>query len=625
MVVTSNSLKYSQVARYVVKSPRKMHMYLHRHTGDGQESECRGAKDGDSRRFSLSRTHLSAFQQAARINASLLSRFSLIFLVVLMWPALSAQAAVIAAIDRANVELNESFTLKITVDTAIDVEPDALALEEDFFVGTRSQLSNTTIVNGQISRSRTWTYVLMAKREGDLLIPPVKIGSEQSEPVPIRVTPPSTTLPGEADIFVTTEADHTESFVQAQVLYTVKVYRAVATRQPRLSEPSIGGVEVLVESAGDERSYESILNGKAYNVVERIYALFPQESGSISIEPARFEARVLRDGRITGRKIFESDPIDIVVNPIPPPPDEFPNAVWFPAKSVIVSEDWSREPDRLPAGEPITRHVTVTAVGQLSTQIPVLEPASSDAIKVYPDKPEFRDSADASGIRAVRRDQYAMIGVTAGDVELPSVELPWWNIDAAEWQIARLPGSTLSILPSLIAPAPEPVVEEQEDASDDSATSAPAELVYSDFWRLVSVGLGGAWIMTIIAWWWSRRPTDYSPQVPEPPPIHKQQAKFLKAARKAALDGDAAGVKANLLEWGRLQWPANPPRSVGIISSRVSLPLSTHLQALCSASYGPGEHNWNGEELAKAMRSISVLAEEVDDRPVEGLPPLSPV
>ena len=199
------------------------------------------------------------------------------------------QAAVIASVDRATVELNESFTLTITVDTAIDIEPDASALEEDFYVGTRSQLSNTTIVNGQISRSRTWKYILMARNEGDLEIPPVRIGSEQSEPVPIRVTPPSTSVPGEADIFVTAEIDHDESFVQAQILYRVKVYRAVATRQPRLSEPSISGVEVLIESAGEERSYESILNGKAYNVVERVYALFPQESGSIAIEPARFE------------------------------------------------------------------------------------------------------------------------------------------------------------------------------------------------------------------------------------------------------------------------------------------------------------------------------------------------
>ena len=166
--------------------------------------------------------NLRSKSQAVRYGLKTMLNWRLAFtaglLAILMLPVMSAHAAVIASVDRANVELNESFTLKITVDTSIDVEPDASALEEDFFVGTRSQLSNTTIVNGQISRSRTWTYVLMARREGNLEIPPVRIGTEQSESVPIRVTPPSTTLPGEADIFVTTEVDHTESFVQAQVL-----------------------------------------------------------------------------------------------------------------------------------------------------------------------------------------------------------------------------------------------------------------------------------------------------------------------------------------------------------------------------------------------------------------------
>jgi hypothetical protein len=114
----------------------------------------------------------------------------------------AANAAVIASVDRANVELNESFTFKVMVDTAIDIEPDASALDTDFYIGNRSQLSNTTIVNGQISRSRTWTYVLMAKREGNLLIPPVIVGNEQSEPVPVTIAPPSNALPGEADIFV---------------------------------------------------------------------------------------------------------------------------------------------------------------------------------------------------------------------------------------------------------------------------------------------------------------------------------------------------------------------------------------------------------------------------------------
>lgn len=535
----------------------------------------------------------------------------------------SAQAAVIASVDRSDIELNESFTLKITVDTAIDTEPDASALAAEFFVGTRSQLSNTTIVNGQISRSRTWTYVLMAKREGILEIPPIIIGAEQSNPVPINVSAPSNSLPGEADIFVTTEVDHANTFVQAQLLYTVKVYRSVPTRQPRLSEPDIRGVEVLIEVAGEERSYESILNGKAYNVVERVYAIFPQESGQVTIAPARFEARVLRDGRITGRKIFESEGINIVVNPIPPPPDGFPDAAWFPARDVTLSQTWSREPDRLPAGEPITRHITVTALGQLSTQIPVINPAVADTIKIYPDKPELRDMAEASGIRAVRSDQYAMIGISPGEVHLPELQLPWWNIDAGEWQLASLPGTTINILPSANAAVAPPVVTEQPLLQQQ--LNASGNLVaQSSFWRRVSAALAGIWLLTVVAWWWSRRPVSRTPREPAPPPIYKQQAKILQAARKAAQAGDGAGVRSALLSWGRLEWSDSPPLNIGDFANRVAMPLSTQLQSLCRADYGPQKASFDGEALAKSLRSISVLREQKEQRPTDILPPLMP-
>lgn len=534
-----------------------------------------------------------------------------------------AEASVIASVDRADIELNESFTLKITVDTAIDTEPDASALDADFFVGTRSQLSNTTIVNGQISRSRTWTYVLMAKREGNLEIPPVIIGAEHSEPVPINVSAPSNALPGEADIFVTTEVDHSNSFVQAQLIYTVKVYRSVATRQPRLSEPDISGVEVLVEVAGEERSYESILNGKAYNVVERVYAIFPQESGQIAIAPAKFEARVLRDGRITGRKIFESEAISVVVNPIPPPPEEFPDAVWFPARDVTLSEEWSRVPDRLPAGEPITRHITVTALGQLSTQIPVIDPAVASKIKIYPDKPELRDTAAASGIRAVRKDQYAMIGIAAGNVELPELQLPWWNIDVGEWQVARLPGTSITILPSANA-AVVPPVATAEPAPQQDANVSGNLVIQSKFWRRVSEALAGVWLLTVITWWWSRRPVDRMPKEPEPPPVYKQQSRILKAARKAAQAGDGPGIRSALLDWGRLEWPDNAPLNIGDLANRVAMPLSTHLEGLCRADYGPQKESFDGEALAKSLRSISVLQEDREERATDVLPPLMP-
>jgi len=546
----------------------------------------------------------------------------LIATVALLVCAGPADAAVVASIDRSRIELNESFTLKVTVDTAIDVEPDASALEEDFFVGSRSQLSNTTIVNGQITRSRTWTYILMAKEAGNLVIPPVIIGSERSEPIDVSVLPPSNTVPGEADIFVSAEVDYSDSYVQAQILYTVKVYRAVATRQPRLSDPEITGVDVLVEIAGEERSYDSLIDGKAYNVVERVYALFPQQSGQIRISPALFEARVLRNGRISGRKIFQSDPIEITVNPIPPPPDGFPNAAWLPAKSVSLSEEWSREPGELPAGEPITRHLTVSALGQLSTQIPAIDVTVSDKVKVYPDKPDLTVSAEAGGILATRTDQYAMIATEAGNIDLPEVQLPWWDIEASEWRIAALPGRTIAVLPSAdaLVPAPAPVAEPAplEEPAD-------AVVVHSMFWRRVSEVLAGVWILTVLGWWWSSRPRTREQREPEEPPVHKQQAKFLKQARKAALDGDATALKAALLQWGRLQWPEHAPRNIGDLADRVTDPLSSELLRLARRSYGPDAAGpWRGEELARALRSFGIREPEKAQHATDILPPLMP-
>ena len=536
---------------------------------------------------------------------------------------LSAQtlAAVVTRVDRADIELNESFTLEVITDANIDLQPDISALDEYFYVGQGSQLSNTTIVNGQINRSKTWTYVLMPKVNGQITIPPISIGSEQSEPLVITVSEPRYAPPGVAEVFVTSEVDFSETYVQAQLLLTIKIYRSVATRQPALRDPTLSGVEVLSELAGDDRSYEAVIDGTAYNVVERVYALFPQQSGQIEISPARFEARVLRNGRITGRKVYESEPQIVTVLPIPPRPAEFPDAVWLPARDLQLTEDWSRDSDEIRAGEPLTRHVTISALGQLETQIPALEPPSASGINIYPDKPELSRRIESGGIRGVRKDQYAMIGVTAGVVVLPELEVPWWNTVESEWQVARLPEQSINILHSGEAPAP--VAEAAIPVEAETAAEAPEKTsMPGGFWRRVSELLAAVWLVTLLAWWWTSRP-EKKLREPAPVPLHKRQARHLKDARKAARAGDGPGVREALLKWGALEWPDDTPRSIGALARRVSVPLSDGLNNLSSLSYGPNRGDWDGEALATAIRSFSVLKED-DSEADEKLPPLMP-
>ena len=529
----------------------------------------------------------------------------------------AARGDIVVSVDRDRVELNESFTLEITVDTNTDSTPDISALEEDFFIGPRRDMSNTTIVNGKIQRSRSWSYSMMAKRAGDLAIPSISVDGETSEPLTIRVTEPTYEPPGEADVFITAEVDASETYVQAQVLYRMKIYRAVATRQPTIQQPSVSGAEILFESV-DERTYESILGGRAYSVNEYVYAIFPQESGEIEISPARFEARVLRDGRITGRKVFTSDSQTVVVKPIPPAPPEFQDAAWLPARDVTLSETWSAEPDELTAGEPVTRNVTISALGQLETQIPLLEPPSVDGVNIYPDQPELGRRTETDGIRGIRSDQYAIIGTNGGDVTLPALELPWFNVDSGEWQVATLPERRLSIqsVTPAFTPPPDPVAAEAPDPT-------AAATVQSPFWRRVAELLGAVWLLTLGAWWWSSRPRR-DEREPDVPPVYKQQSRLLKDARKAALAGEGGPLRKAMLDWAALQWPDRPPRSIGELATRVSSPLSDELRALSASSYGAGNATWSGESMAKAIRSFSALPESGKTAQADPLPPLMP-
>lgn len=531
-----------------------------------------------------------------------------------------SSATVIATIDRSKVELNETFTLKVIVDTAIDIEPDASDLEDDFYVGSRSQLSNTSIVNGRISRSRTWTYALMAKKPGNLVIPPIVIANEQSEPINILIIPQSESILGEADIFISAELDAEETYVQAQNLLRIRIYRMVQTRQPRLYEPEISGVDILMEIVGDDQNYESVINGKTYDVIERVYALFPQESGSLEIAPIRFEARILKNGSITGRKTYQSKSSMVKVLPISAPPSDYPNANWLPARNVVISEEWSRDLQNLKSGEPITRQMNITAIGQLSTQLPSLDYKIDDRLKIYPDKPKFSDSIEALGMVASRTDQYAMIGMEAGEIELPGIELPWWDIADREWKIAALPAKKIIIQPStdeLIQEAIIPINDEQE-------VSQPDQIVSDELWRNISGALGALWILTILLWFYSK-PAKKRKEKKTIEPPYKKLERELRKAKKAASSNEKEKFKQALFDWSKIQWPEDIPRSIEEIALRVKNPLSDELKVFNKIAYGSDQNeSWDGKAMASAIKKISFF--DVTDRKKNGraLPPLAP-
>lgn len=432
--------------------------------------------------------------------------------------ALAANAEVTARVDRADVELNESLKLKIFINSDIDLEPDISVLEQDFSIGQTAHIGNTITADGQVQRRNTWTFVLMPKRAGQIVIPAMQLGGEQTDPLTIVVRESTYKPPGEADIFVTATADSETTYVKAQLLLTIKVYRSVTTRHLHVKNPEFGGVDGFFEIAGEDRTYESVINGTVYSVLERVLAIFPQESGRLTISPAEYEARMWIDGRIAGAKVYRSETLTVEVLPLQPPSPGYPSADWFPARDVQLSEDWSSDATEIRAGVPLTRQITVSALGQIETRIPSIQLPNIDGINLYPTKPNLSRQIESAGIRGIRREQYALIGVTGGEFVLPATELPWWDVRESEWRVAKLPKRTLNILPPIDEPAVGSAAPEA--ASAGKTIGASKDISPSSLWRRVSELLGALWLATVFAWWWTSR-THRKPREPESKQVHR--------------------------------------------------------------------------------------------------------
>ncbi|MEO0997540.1 MAG: BatD family protein, partial [Pseudomonadota bacterium] len=455
--------------------------------------------------------------------------------------ALPALAAVDARVDRNRVDVNESFSLTIETDDTTATLPDLSELERDFdLLGTHENVS-TQIIQSRISQTRRWVLTLMPKREGRVIIPALTVGNAKTLPLTITVNPPVDGRVGGEDVIVVAELDTVRTWVQAQAIYTLRIYTAVSPRQPRLATPQPEGADALFQQLGDDTRFESFLDGRTYNVVERRYALFPQASGTVTIPEVHYTARIWEGGRLSPRRAYKSNAVQLTVEPIPPPPQDHPNAAWLPAKDVTLSERWSPSNRLTAAGEPISRTIRVSATGLTASQLPELPAPAPDGLRVYPDQPELDTREVAGDVVAYRTERFALIGASAGRYPVKPYRLPWWNTVAGRWEVATLPGAEITVS-GAAAPG---------DEAAASGPAAPVEIVETPtVWRAVAIALAAGWLLTAVAWRWRSRPRR-RPRAAAPAPGRgfRRERRLIREAEAAVLAGHSADAARHLREW----------------------------------------------------------------------------
>jgi len=436
-----------------------------------------------------------------------------LLLLLILGQAVMAQAAQITVrTDRNPVPLDESFQIVFDVQGEVSGNPDFSVLEKDFQVLGTSRSLRTTFVNGQMQRTNEYLVSAMARRAGKLTIPPVSFGSDTSPAITIQVSPASTAAAakaGKADVLVEATVDSEAPYVQQQVLLSVRIYHRIQWREASLSEPEFRGGEVLVEKLGEDRNFQATRNGVQWNVIERRYALFPQSSGRIEMDPLVLTLRVPSGERKARnrspfgdpffddffsrqtyvRKVVRSGGLTLQVRPVPA---SFSGRHWLPARQVKLEESWSAPLDALKTGEPVTRTLTLVADGVSLGQMPEL---------TMPD---------------------AIIPVQAGEFRIPEVKLEWWDVNSDSQQVARLPAHRLMATGAAAAQRPNPPAQPgarttpplARQPSPEQTQSIPSVLLPVlgqpgagiERWLLLgNVLFATLWLITLAAWLRARR------------------------------------------------------------------------------------------------------------------------
>ncbi|MDQ6996174.1 MAG: BatD family protein, partial [Mariprofundus sp.] len=289
-------------------------------------------------------------------------RWVLIILVCMMGWSISALAAVTAHVDRFNISEGETVNLSIEVTGDDSGDPQTAPLQKDFEILSNNHSSSFSIVNGSTSSKSVYQLMLMPRHAGPLTIPAIKVGSAATTPIMIQVSKVQTrTTPAgqpTGDVWLSMDISPKQLRVQQQAIITIRVYQAVGLNQAQLTEPK--AEHAVIERLGDDASYQKRENNRSWQVTERHYALFPQQSGHIDIAPVQLDGSALVGSGAyfqTARPIrVRSNALSLEVAGIPA---GWSGDDWLPAKQVSLEESWPQSGTKLRVGEPITRTLTL--------------------------------------------------------------------------------------------------------------------------------------------------------------------------------------------------------------------------------------------------------------------------
>lgn len=338
---------------------------------------------------------------------------------------------------------------------------------------SRSQQSSTQIINGKVSSSSaiTYTYILMAGKEGTYTIPAASIEVDGkkifSNALTIKVLPPDQSAGNQQsgqgqsnssrgqiaggkisdkDLFITATAAKTTVYEQEAILLTYKVYTLVNLRQLYGKMPDLKGFHTQEIELPQQKTFSlEHYNGRNYNTtIWSQYVLFPQQTGKLEIPSITFEGIVAQQtisddpfdaffnggGYIEVKKKIVTPKVTINVKPLPAKPDNFSGGVGeFTLSSSINAKE-------VKTNDAVTIKLTIKGAGNMKL-INTPEVKFPEDFEIYDPKVTNNFDVSRAGLSGAQTIEYLAIPRHAGDFTIPQVEFTYFDLKSQAYKTLK--------------------------------------------------------------------------------------------------------------------------------------------------------------------------------------------
>jgi len=369
------------------------------------------------------------------------------------------EISVSVSLNRDKIGLDETAILEVAVSgTEQNLPAPQLPTLAAFEVYSQGRSSNISIMNGAVTSSVTYRYLLIPQKAGAFPIDRIAVVHNnrryKGNSVVLTVLAQGKTAPSDLqnritdgkdsrrDYMLHAEIDNKKPYVNEQVTLTLKFLTAVKYYgSPELTEPATTGF--WTEVIGNKTPYFQQINGRRYKVIERKYALFPTQTGELTIGRASIAFTVAtRSGRSRdpfgvfndffgrGKEVTaRSKPIKIEVEPLPKKgrPDTFTGSIGQYQMSVRADKT------AVDVNQPVTVTISISGVGNIKS---VAEPVipELDEFRIYRASAKENASPRGDKLGGTKIFEEVFIPRRPGEMEIPQLTFTYFDPELGQYR-----------------------------------------------------------------------------------------------------------------------------------------------------------------------------------------------